>query len=542
VFTRTGVNHLISISGLHITMVSGVMFALVLALWRRVPMLLAKLAAVKAAAIAGFLTALSYALLSGFAVPAQRTVYMLGALAVALLLGLAAWPGHVLALAVLVTVMADPMCVLAPGFWLSFGAVAVIMYISLGRMQPLPWWRNWAHVQWAVTIGLVPCLVAMFQQVSIVSPLANAFAIPVVSLAVVPLTLLDVVVPGDWLLQIAAWLMNICAQALSWLSMLPSAVWQQHAPAAWSVLLAMLGVLWLLAPRGVPARWLGLLAMVPMVWPVVPKPQAGEMWVDVLDVGQGLSVAIRTRNHTLIYDTGPSFSAESDAGSRIVVPFLRAQGVPRVDGMMVTHNHNDHSGGASAILEAVPVDWVATSLPADAPPVALASRRMRCFAGQHWEWDGVRFSMLSPRWDSYNVEGLGENARSCVLKIDSAYGGILLPADIEQASEADIIASEAGVLPAQVMLAPHHGSSTSSSAAFLSAVAPRMIVIGVGYHNRFGHPKPDVMERYATRKIRVLRTDLDGEIALRFEAQGVAAEGYRSHYHRYWQSPLLISQ
>ena len=150
--------------------------------------------------------------------------------------------------------------------------------------------------------------------------------------------------------------------------------------------------------------------------------------------------------------------------------------------------------------------------------------------------------MPSPRWDSYNVEGLGENARSSVLKIDSAYGGMLLPADIEQASEADIIASEAGVLPAQVMLAPHHGSSTSSSAAFLSAVAPGMIVIGVGYHNRFGHPKPDVMERYATRKIRVLRTDLDGEIALRFDAQGLAAEGYRSHYRRYWQSPLLISQ
>ncbi len=541
VFTRTGVNHLISISGLHITMVSGLIFALVLALWRRVPALMARLAAIKAAAVAGFVTALAYALLSGFAVPAQRTVYMLGVVALALVVGLAAWPGQVLTLAVLITVMADPMCVLAPGFWLSFGAVAVIMYVSLGRLAPQPWWRNWVHVQWAVTIGLVPCLVAMFQQVSIVSPLANAFAIPLVSLAVVPLTLLGVLVPGDWLLQIAAWLMNLCTQWLTWMSMLPSAVWQQHAPAPWSVLAALLGVLWLLAPRGVPARWLGLVALMPMIWPVVPRPQPGEMWVDVLDVGQGLSVAVRTRNHALVYDTGPSYSEQSDAGSRIVVPFLRAQGVPRLDGVMVTHNHNDHSGGASAILEAVPVDWVATSLPAEAAALALATRRMRCFAGQHWEWDGVRFSMLYPRWESYNVQGLSENAHSCVLKIDSAYGGILLPADIEQGSEAELIAAGRDSLPAQVMLAPHHGSSTSSSASFLDAVAPRMIVIGVGYHNRFGHPKPDVIERYAAHNVRVLRTDLDGEIALRFDAQGIAAEGYRSQYRRYWQSALLLS-
>jgi competence protein ComEC len=403
VFTRTGVNHLISISGLHITMVSGLIFSMVLALWRRSPALLARLAAVKAAAVAGFITALSYALLAGFAVPAQRTVYMLGVVALALLLGLTAWPAQVLALAVLITVMADPMCVLAPGFWLSFGAVAVIMYVTLGRLTPQPWWRNWAHVQWAVTIGLVPCLVAMFQQVSIISPLANAFAIPVVSLAVVPLTLLGVVTPGDWLLQAAAWLMNACIQLLTWMSAMPSAVWQQHAPPLWAVLLAMVGVIWMLAPRGVPARWLGLSLMIPMVWPAVAHPLPGEMWVDVLDVGQGLSVAVRTRNHALVYDTGPSYSEQSDAGSRVVVPFLRARGISRLDGVVVTHNHNDHSGGANAIFESLPVDWVATSLPAEAPAVALASHRMRCFAGQRWEWDGVRFSMLYPQWRSYNL-------------------------------------------------------------------------------------------------------------------------------------------
>jgi competence protein ComEC len=298
----------------------------------------------------------------------------------------------------------------------------------------------------------------------------------------------------------------------------------------------------MLAPRGVPARWVGAIALVPLLWPVVQHPAPGELWIDVLDVGQGLSVVIRTRTHALVYDTGPSFSAVTDAGSRIVVPFLRAQGVQRLDGLMVTHNHNDHSGGANAILEAVPVDWVASSLPAGAAPVALATRPMRCFAGQHWEWDGVRFTMLSPRWESYNLAGLSENARSCVLKIDSPYGGMLLPADIEQESEGELIAVHSDALPAQVMVAPHHGSSTSSSVAFLDAVSPRVVVIAVGYHNRFGHPKPEVVERYVTRRMGVVRTDLDGEISLRFTAQGVIAERYRSHYRRYWQSPLLISR
>jgi competence protein ComEC len=405
-----------------------------------------------------------------------------------------------------------------------------------------PWWRNWAQVQWAVTVGLVPCLVAMFQQVSPVSPLANALAIPVVSLAVVPLTLLGVLLPGDWWLHLAAWLMSICIEVLSWMSAAPSAVWQQHAPATWSVVLAVVGVIWLLSPRGMPARWLGLVVMVPMLLPSVPRPGFGEMWVDVLDVGQGLSVAIRTTGHALVYDTGPSYSEQSDAGSRIVVPFLRAQGLPRLDGVIVTHNHNDHSGGANALLEAMPVSWVATSLPADAPPLSLAKQRMRCFGGQHWEWDGVRFSMLYPQWQSYNRDKVSENARSCVLRIDSAYGSILLPGDIEQFSEAELIAADASQLPSHVLLAPHHGSSTSSSAEFLKAVAPGVIVIGVGYHNRFGHPKPEVIERYAHHRARVLRTDFDGEVAMRFAATGFAADGYREHYRRYWQSPLLISR
>ncbi len=536
VFTRTGVNHLMSISGLHITMVSGLAFAVVLWAWRRSPGLVARLPAVKAAAVAGLLVACGYALLAGFAVPAQRTVYMLAAVAVSLLLGLAAEPLAVLALALLVAVVADPMCVLAPGFWLSFGAVALIMYVTLGRIGQPAWFVNWARVQWAVTIGLTPILLAMFQQVSVVSPLANAVAIPVVSLGVVPLTLIGVLLPVDWLLKLAAWLMSFCSALLQWMSALPAAVWQQHAPPWWAVPLALLGVAWVLAPRGFPGRWLGMAAFAPLVAIRASAPGPGELWVDVLDVGQGLSAVVRTHRHTLLYDAGPAFSSDTDAGNRVVVPFLRAQGIGQLDGFVVTHDDSDHFGGAASVLEAVPVGWVATSLPPDAPPVALALRRLRCFSGQTWEWDGVRFTILHPGWASYNSPALKDNARSCVLKVESAFGSALLPADIEQGSEAELLQMHREALRADVLVAPHHGSGTSSSIAFLAQVAPDLVVIPVGYRNRFGHPKPEVVARYEALGSRVLRSDHDGAVMLRFSAGGLSAEGYRAQYRRYWQS------
>lgn len=536
VFTRTGVNHLMSISGLHITMVSGLAFAVVLWSWRRSPGLVARLPAVKAAAVAGLLVACGYALLAGFAVPAQRTVYMLAAVALGLLLGLAAEPLSVLALGLLLATMADPMCVLAPGFWLSFGAVALIMYVTLGRLGQPGWLVNWARVQWAVTIGLTPVLLSMFQQVSVVSPLANALAISLVSLAVVPLTLIGVLLPVDWFVTLAAWLMSLCTAWLQWMSALPAAVWQQHAPAWWAVPLALVGTAWVLAPRGVPGRWLGLAAFAPLFAVQASIPAPGEFWVDVLDVGQGLSAVVRTHRHSLLYDAGPAFSSDTDAGSRVVVPFLRAQGVDRLDGFVVTHDDSDHSGGANSVLEAVPVEWVATSLPNDAPPVALALRRLRCFSGQHWEWDGVRFDILHPGWESYNSPALKDNARGCVLKVKSRFGSVLLPADIEQGSEAELLQMHGEALRADVLVAPHHGSGTSSSIPFLAHVAPDLVVIPVGYRNRFGHPKPEVVARYEALGSRVLRSDRDGAVMLRFSAGGLAAEGYREQYRRYWQN------
>jgi competence protein ComEC len=266
-----------------------------------------------------------------------------------------------------------------------------------------------------------------------------------------------------------------------------------------------------------------------------PVPAPGELWVDVLDVGQGLSAVLRTHRHALVYDAGPAFSSDTDAGSRVVVPFLRAQGIDRLDGLLITHDDSDHSGGAASVLAAVPVDWVATSLPPDATAVELARRRVRCFAGQSWEWDAVRFTVLHPTWESYNLPHLKDNARSCVLKVDSAFGGVLLPADIERGSEADLLRTHRAALRADVLVAPHHGSGTSSSAEFLAQVAPRVVVIPVGYRNRFGHPKPEVLARYEALGSRVLRSDVDGAITLRFNTDGLTAGGYRAQYRRYWQ-------
>jgi competence protein ComEC len=537
VFLRTGVNHLMSISGLHVTLISSLVFAMVYGLWRRSQRLTLRLPARKAAAVAGALAALLYALLSGFGVPTQRTLYMLSVVAVALWLGRASSASSVLALALLVVVLFDPWAVLAPGYWLSFGAVAVILYVGVGRIGRPHWLHQWARVQWAVTLGLIPALLLMFQQVSIVSPLANAFAIPVISLVVVPLTLAGAILPLDFPLLLAHQVMAWCMAALEWLSQMPDAVWQQHAPPVWTVLAAALGILWLLLPRGFPARWLGAAGFVPMFLVLPPQPAQGDLWLSVLDVGQGLAVVVQTQNHALLYDTGPRYTADADSGSRIVVPYLRAAGIRRLDGLIVTHDDSDHSGGAASVLDAVPVGWLASSLPADSAILPHARKSLPCFAGQSWEWDGVRFEMLHPVWESHADQRPRKNARGCTLKITSPYGSVLLPADIERESEAEILARTPDALAATLLVAPHHGSKTSSTEAFIRQVNPSIVIFTAGYRNSFGHPKPEVVERYRTRGSRLYRSDIDGAVLLRFaKEEGVKLQTWRQERRRYWQS------
>ncbi|MGH8663836.1 MAG: DNA internalization-related competence protein ComEC/Rec2 [Burkholderiales bacterium] len=536
VFTRTGVNHLMSISGLHVTMIAALAFMLVHALWRRVARLALRLPARRAAVLAGLAAAIGYAAIAGFAIPAQRTVYMLGVMAAVLWLGQVSSAASVLAAALLVVTLLDPWAVMAPGFWLSFGAVGVILYVAVGSLRPPHWALAWARTQWAVTLGLVPLLLAMFQQVSLVSPAANAFAIPAISLVVVPAALLGAALPFDFILQLAHAAMALTMAGLEWLAAMPESVWQQHAPPPWSVAVALCGIGWMLLPRGFPARWIGAAGLLPLFLVLPPPPPPGAARMIVLDVGQGLAIVIRTHRHALLYDAGPAYAPDADSGIRIVVPYLRASGVRRLDGMIVSHADADHAGGAASVLAAVPVGWLASSLPGDHGLHAAARESRPCLAGQRWEWDGVRFEILHPVV-GHDALRLKANDRSCVLRMTVGATRVLIAGDIEARSEHEMLHRGAAVR-ADILVAPHHGSTTSSTPEFVAAVHPDVAVFSAGYRNRFRHPRPEVVERYQQIGSRILRSDRQGALEFAIDDPGWQITAERERRRRYWQDPL----
>jgi competence protein ComEC len=545
VFNRTGIGHLISISGLHITMIAGLAAWAVSALWRRsfftnarLPLLLP---AQKAAALTGALVALLYVLLAGFGVPAQRTLYMLSVVALALWMGRLAAVSHVLCTALGVVVLLDPWAVLWPGFWLSFGAVAVILFAGHGRIGPPPSGPRGAlllagRTQWAVTAGLVPLTLLLFGQVSIVSPLANAVAIPLVSFVVTPLALAGSLIPGppgDWLLLLAHWVVEMLAFMLRHMSGWPVAVWRAPAPQPWVFALGLGGTLWMLMPRGWPHRWAGAAALLPMLLQVPGHPRAGTFRVTAFDVGQGMALLVETERHRILYDTGPAYGPGLDAGSRVILPYLRMRGIAALDGIVISHSDTDHTGGALALLEGVDAGWLASSLPAEHAIVRAARRHVRCAAGQHWEWDGIAFDMLHPTPASYGDAHLKTNARSCTLRISNGRRTVLLAGDIEAAQEAALLERARDRLRADVLLAPHHGSGTSSTPDFLQAVRPDVAIFQVGYRNRYRHPKAEVYARYGALGIRRLRTDETGALMLEIDTS-VDARSYRAEHARYW--------
>ena len=533
-FARTGVSHLMSISGLHVTMVAGLFAALVSFAWRRSERLMLALPAQKAAALAGFLAALAYCLLSGFAVPAQRTLHMVGVVAAALWSGRTQSASRVLAAALVLVLALDPWAVLSPGFWLSFAAVAVIFYVGAGRTAPAHWLVQWGRVQWAVTLGLAPLLLVLFRQVSAVSPVANAVAIPLVSLVITPLALAGAVLPFVWILELAHALMEALMALLEWLAILPGAVWHQHAPLPWTVPLALVGIAWLLLPRGFPARGMGLLLMLPLFALAPPGPKPGELWVTVLDVGQGLAVLARTGNHALLYDTGPAFNAFADSGNRVIVPYLRGEGIERLDALVVSHDDNDHAGGAASVLEAVPTGMLWSSLPADHPLLDAARWRLPCIAGRAWNWEGVRFEFLHPAKEIPRGPRVRANNLSCVLRIEAPGGRVLLTGDIEREAERELLDRAPERLRVEALLVPHHGSGTSSTPEFVRKVAPRYAVFTVGYRNRFGHPREDVLTRYREAGSTVLRSDAAGALELRFRREATEVVAWRDRARRYW--------
>ncbi len=545
VFLNTGVNHLMSISGLHITMLAGLAFTLISFIWRRFSRLVMCMPTKKAATIGGALAALLYACLAGLSIPTQRTLYMLTVVALVLLLNKRINFSRVLLIALFVVVLFDPWSVVAPGFWLSFSAVAIITFATINRLRLRHWLIEAINTQWSVTLGLLPFLLLMFGQASIISPIANAFAIPIISLLVVPLSILGALIPVDFILQLAHSILTICMMGLNWLSSLPFATWQQAAVPFWRVAIGIVGVVWLLMPRGIPQRWLGLIWMLPMISAQQQQLVTGEMQVTVLDVGQGLSVVVKTANHIMLYDTGRQYNEESDAGANIVLPYLLSQGIKKLDALIISHDDNDHSGGAASIMAKLPITWTASSyvLPSDiifADAQSEPPKQLTCFAGQKWIWDGVRFEVLYPSAQSYHQADIKDNNKSCVIKVTSHNGTILLTGDIEAEAESLLLQTQRYKLKSDVMIAPHHGSKTSSTESFIQSVGAKHVIFTVGYLNRFNHPRPKVMSRYLENGAQFYRSDYHGAVLIDFiQNRPIQLKSWRLVKAKYWHDKYL---
>lgn len=532
-FTHTGVNHLMSISGLHITMLASLFFALTYWLWRRSVRLTLHFPARKAAALAGLLAAVCYTLISGFEIPAQRTLFMLTTFAVMMLLSRNVAPSQMLATALVVVLLADPWAVMSPGFWLSFGAVALIFYVTANRYGRAHWLMEYGKVQWAMTIGLIPPLLALFQQMSLVSPIANAFAIPLVSFVVVPLTLMGTLPPFEWMLYLAHQAMALCIWLLERLDTLPLSVWAQHAPPTWAIACGVLGSLWILAPRGFPLRSLGILFLLPMFLIPPTTPAENTARIIVFDVGQGLAVAVQTQSHAMLYDTGPDFAGESDSGNRILVPALRGMGVDKLDGLILSHDDIDHIGGTDSVMQSLPIEWVSSSLKTDHPLLRTVKQHNTCTDGQSWTWDGVNFDVLHPGYLD-DSDKKHDNDQSCVLRVSVGTQSILLVGDIEKAAESRLIALHMHDLPSTLLVAPHHGSKSSSSDEFVKAVSPQQVIFTTGYRNRFNLPNPTVWQHYGDAGANRLRSDVDGALIIDLNAEELRVDSYRKTHHRYW--------
>ena len=533
VFRATGVAHLMSISGLHVTMFAWGAALLVGWLWRRSQRLCLALPAQSAGLMGGVLLASAYALFSGWGVPAQRTILMLATVGLLRLSG-KRWPWPLVwMLACAVVVALDPWALMQAGFWLSFVAVGVLFATNIGanylyrtrenaindgaiavqafaRGLFAPQGRAARTVmglgasfiagmreQWVITLALTPLTLLLFGQVSIVGLVANALAIPWVTLLVTPLAMLGIFFAPIW--DAAAWAVQALAWYLQMLVKLPFASISIAQAPLWAGAAGLLGGILLAMRLPWQARALGLPLLLPVLLWQAPRPAMGHFELLAADIGQGNAVIVRTATHALVYDAGPRFSRESDAGHRVVVPLLRALDL-KVDTVMLSHRDVDHTGGAIAVLAMQPQAALVSSIE-DEHELQAVRKATRCVAGQRWQWDGVDFEVLHPQAADYDA-GNKSNAMSCVLRIANGTHSALLAGDIEQPQEAALVASEIS-LKTDVLLVPHHGSKTSSSAAFLDAVQPQIALVQAGYRNRFGHPVASVMDRYNERKIRV---------------------------------------
>lgn len=532
-FRDTAVAHLLSVSGTHVAMFAWLAAAVIGPLWRRSRRLCLRLPAPLAARWIGVAAALGYALFSGWGVPAQRTVWMLAAVAGLRTLGLRwPWPLVLLGAAVVVTAV-DPWALMQPGFWLSFGAVGLLMAAGGERAAG---WRE--HLQAALrtqaiaTVGLAPLSLICFAQLSVVGLLANLVAIPLISFVITPLALLGGLFAPLWALAALA-----MQGLMAWLKLLvawPAAVWWLPAAPLWAQGLALLGAVLVVMRLPWRLRGAGLAMMLPLLWPAVARPPAGEFELLAPDIGQGNAVLVRTAGHALLFDTGPAYSPGADAGERVLLPLLRSLGVQRLDLLMLSHRDGDHVGGAATLMQALPVAELRSSLEPGHALRHAGPPATRCEAGQGWSWDGVRFDVLHPGPAHY-AAALRSNDLSCVLRITAASGRRALLAGDLEAGQERLLAQREPDLHADVLLVPHHGSKTSSSAELLAAVRPVTGLVQAGYRSRFGHPAPPVLARYQAAGIAVVASPSCGAWRWQSDAAPLDAVCERDRERRYWR-------
>ena len=532
VLRATGVTHLIAISGFHVGLVAGFFALCIGGLWKGFPSWARRLPRPQAAGLAALAGAFGYAVLAGFALPTTRTVLMIAVVVMARLWRRPVRIADSLALAVIAVLLFDPLSLLAAGFWLSFAGVA---WLAWCLPQSRHWVKGFLSAQGVATLGLLPLTVLLFGQASAVGPLVNLIAIPWWSLVVVPLALIGTALEalhagfGGWAWRAAAWCFDLTWPWFCRLAESRFALWWLPEAHRVALPLALFGAFWLLMPRGVPGKALAALLWLPLLWPDRGLPRQGEAQLQMIDVGQGLSVLVRTRNHALLYDTGPALRDGFDAGEWAVVPTLHALGVPRLDRVVISHGDNDHAGGFASVRAEVPV---ALSMTPAGSPIATTDR---CVAGQTWQWDGVRFRFLHPTAHFPYLD----NESSCVLRVEGRHGAVLLTGDVGEVIERELLRRDPASLRADVVLAAHHGSAGSSDPDFVVATGARLVLVSAGFGNRFGHPKPQVVRRWQDQGAEVLDTADSGAISVWLGDVGLELREQRRARARLWDAVRL---
>ncbi len=537
VLRNTGTNHLMAIAGLHIAMLTSLIYFVAAWCWRRCAWCCLHLPAQRFAAAAALSGAFAYGALAGFALPTQRACIMCAVVMISSLLRQPFLRWHAWALALGCVLWINPLCVLSDSFWLSFGTIALIIYGVSARLRPQGWWWHWGRAQWVIAIGILPLSVTFFQETSLINFLANCIAIPWLEFGILPWCLLSIVclpiVPScaRLLLQFADLSLHYLWQCLTWLAAWPHVTYHFAISHLWVLLALLGGVVLLLLPRGVGGRYLGVCWLLPLWFTPIAVPQQGEVWLSVLDVGQGLSVVVQTAQHTLLYDAGPKYADSFDAGARIVLPFLNQQGIKRLDVLVVSHGDNDHSGGVAAVMKQLSPNTFYTSVPARFAQLHHGIVQY-CLAPNHWDWEGVHFEFLYPEKTHMHLG----NDSSCVLRIVVGDTVILLTGDIERKAERFLLNYSREALAATLLVAPHHGSKTSADLAFVAATHPRYVVYATGYRNRYHFPHHDVVMRYSRIGATQFNTSETG--MLQFKLGGANNTGlpmcYRDTHRHYW--------